>query len=108
LFGVVWWILGAWLFKSLLDLVLRRTLFPDNDEPHARRLFADLASGLIYILAFVGIVGTVFKNRFPPSWRRRVSWRLSSAWRFRTPLVTYFPASRSTSNVRLEPGIGLP
>lgn len=22
LFGVVWWILGAWLFKSLLDLVL--------------------------------------------------------------------------------------
>ena len=47
LFGIVWWILGAWLFKSLLDLVLLRTFFPDNDEPHARRLFADLASGLI-------------------------------------------------------------
>jgi len=62
LFGVVWWILGAWLFKSLLDLVLRRTFFPDNDEPHARRLFADLASGLIYVLAFVGIVGVVFKE----------------------------------------------
>jgi hypothetical protein len=53
LFGIVWWILGAWLFKSLLDLVLLRTFFPDNDEPHARRLFADLASGLIYALAFV-------------------------------------------------------
>jgi hypothetical protein len=38
LFGIVWWILGAWLFKNLLDLVLRRTFFPDNDEPHARRL----------------------------------------------------------------------
>ncbi len=62
LFGVVWWILGAWLFKSLLDLVLRRTLFPDNDQPHARRLFADLATGLIYVLALTGIVGTVFKQ----------------------------------------------
>lgn len=62
LFGIVWWILGAWLLKSLLDQVLRRTLFPDNDEPHARRLFADLASGLIYVLAFIGIVGTVFKE----------------------------------------------
>ena len=54
--------LGAWLFKSLLDLVLLRTFFPDNDQPHARRLFADLASGVIYVLAFVGIVGTVFKE----------------------------------------------
>jgi small-conductance mechanosensitive channel len=62
LFGIVWWILGAWLFKSLLDLALLRTFFPDNDEPHARRLFADLASGLIYVLAFFGIVGTVFKE----------------------------------------------
>jgi len=62
LFGVLWWILGAWLFKSLLDLVLRRTFFPDNGEPHARRLFADLASGTIYGLAFVGILGTVFKE----------------------------------------------
>jgi small-conductance mechanosensitive channel len=62
LFGFVWWVLGAWLCKSLLDLVLLKTFFPDNDEPHARRLFADLASGLIYVLAFVGIVGTVFKE----------------------------------------------
>jgi len=60
-FGIVWWVLGAWLFKSLLDLALRRTFFPDNDEPQARRLFADLASGLIYVLAFFGMIGTVFK-----------------------------------------------
>jgi len=62
IFGFVWWILGAWLCKSLFDLVLSRTLFPDNDEPHARRLFADLASVLIYVVAFIGIVGTVFKE----------------------------------------------
>jgi small-conductance mechanosensitive channel len=61
-FGIVWWILGAWLLKSLFDLVLLRTFFPDNGEPHARRLFADLASVLIYVLAGVGIVGTVFKE----------------------------------------------
>jgi len=61
-FGILWWILGAWLCKSLLDLVLTRTFFPDNDEPHARRLFADLASGLIYLFAFFGIVGTVFNE----------------------------------------------
>ncbi len=62
LFEVAWWVLGAWLLKSLLDLVLLRTFFPENGEPHARRLFADLASGLIYVLAFVGIVGTVFNE----------------------------------------------
>jgi hypothetical protein len=56
IFGIVWWIPGAWLCKSLFELVLSRTLFPDNDKPHARRLFADLASGLIYVTAFVGIV----------------------------------------------------
>ena len=62
IFGVVWWVVGAWLLKSLLDLVLRRTFFPDNDEPQARRLFADLAKALIYALASVGIVGTVFNQ----------------------------------------------
>lgn len=62
MFGVLWWVLGAWLSKNLLDLALRRTFFPDNDEPHARRLFADLASVLIYILAFVGIAGNVFQQ----------------------------------------------
>ena len=61
-FGVLWWVLGAWLFKCGFDIFLKRTFFPDNNEPHARRLFADLASGLIYVLAFVGIVGTVFKE----------------------------------------------
>ena len=62
LFGVAWCILGAWLCKSLFDILLRCTFFPDNDEPHARRLFADLASGLIYVLAIVGIIGTVFNQ----------------------------------------------
>jgi small-conductance mechanosensitive channel len=60
--GILWWVLGAWLFKSVFDIVLKRTFFPDNNEPHARRLFADLATGLIYVLAFVGIIGTVFRE----------------------------------------------
>lgn len=62
LFGIAWWVLGAWLVKSLLDLALRRTVFPDDNQPHARRLFADLASGLIYVVAFAGIMDTVLKE----------------------------------------------
>ena len=62
LFGIAWWILGAWLLKSLLDLVLRRTVFPDDNEPHARRLFADLLSALIYLVALAGIMERVFKQ----------------------------------------------
>ena len=61
-FGIAWWIVGAWLLKALLDLVLRRTLFPDDNGPHARRLFADLAAALIYVVAFVGIMDTVLKQ----------------------------------------------
>lgn len=62
LFGIAWWVLGAWLIRSLLTLILRRTIFPDDYQPHARRLFADLASGMLYIVAFVGIMDTVLKQ----------------------------------------------
>jgi small-conductance mechanosensitive channel len=62
LFGIAWWVLGAWLTRSLLTLILRRTLFPNDNEPHARRLFADLASALVYVIAFVGIMETVLKQ----------------------------------------------
>lgn len=62
LFGIAWWVLGAWLLNSVLGLILRRTLFPRDDEPHARRLFADLASGVIYLVALVGIIESVFRQ----------------------------------------------
>jgi len=62
LFGIAWWVLGAWLIRSLLTLILRRTIFPNDYQPHARRLFADLASGMLYIIAFVGIMDTVLKQ----------------------------------------------
>ena len=62
LFGIAWWLLGAWLVKNLLDLILRRTIFPDDNQPHARRIYADLGSGLVYVVAFVGIVDTVLKQ----------------------------------------------
>jgi small-conductance mechanosensitive channel len=61
-FGIAWWILSAWLIKSLLGLILRRTIFPNDYQPHARRLFADLATGLVYVVAFVGIMDTVLKQ----------------------------------------------
>jgi small-conductance mechanosensitive channel len=41
---------------------LRRTVFPDDDQPHARRLFADLASALIYAVAFAGVMDTVLNK----------------------------------------------
>src|ERR1039457_4320886 len=62
LFGIAWWILGAWLVQGFLDLILRRTWFPDDNEPHARRLFADLASVFVYVVALVGIMDTVLKQ----------------------------------------------
>lgn len=62
LFGIAWWVLGAWLVRSLLTLVLRRTLFPDDNQPHARRLFADLGAGFVYVVAFLGIIETVLKQ----------------------------------------------
>jgi small-conductance mechanosensitive channel len=62
LLKVLWWILGAWFLKSLLDRILRRTVFPNDNQPHARQLFADLASALIYVVAFVGIMDVVFKQ----------------------------------------------
>jgi len=62
LIGLAWWILGAWLLKSVLELILSKTIFPHDNQPHARRLFADLASALIYVIAFVGIIETVLKQ----------------------------------------------
>lgn len=62
LFGVVWWILGAWLVKSALDIVLKRTLFPNDDLPHSRRLLADLIFIVVYVVAFIGVMDTVFKQ----------------------------------------------
>jgi small-conductance mechanosensitive channel len=61
-FGIAWWLLGAWIVNGILDLVMRRTLFPHDNQPHARRLFVDLASGLIYLVAFIGIMQTVIRQ----------------------------------------------
>jgi small-conductance mechanosensitive channel len=61
-FGVVWWILGAWLVRSSLDIVLKRTLFPNDDQPHSRRLFADLIFIVVYVVALIGIMDTVFQE----------------------------------------------
>ena len=31
LFGIIWWILGAWLVSGVLGLVLRRAMFPEDN-----------------------------------------------------------------------------
>jgi hypothetical protein len=109
LFGIAWWVLRAWLFKSLLQLALRRAFFPDNDEPQARRLFADMASDLIYVLAFVGIVGTVFKEpvstsfaTFPDVSRGTVP--LAYACMFSDSLMEYELAF-AVDNIAMPPGV---
>ena len=63
LFGIAWGIPGAWLGNSLADLILRRTILPKDNQPHARRPFAELASVLVHVVALVGIMDTVFKER---------------------------------------------
>ena len=62
IFGIAWWLIGAWLLNGILDLILRRTLFPRDNQPNARRLFADMASVMFYVVAFVGIMETVLRQ----------------------------------------------
>jgi hypothetical protein len=106
LFGVAWWILGAWLCKNLFDILLRRTFFPDNDEPHARRLFADLASGLIYVLAIVGIIGTVFNQRVSTFLATSGVVAVVLGLALQNTWETSWLALRSISSAHLGPGIG--
>ena len=58
-FGIAWWLLAAWIIKGVLNHILRHTIFPNDNRPHSRRLFADLATGFIYVAAFIGIMNTV-------------------------------------------------
>ncbi|MEO8377796.1 MAG: small-conductance mechanosensitive channel, partial [Candidatus Sumerlaeota bacterium] len=50
------------MVKGVLDIVLRRTLFPNDDQPHSRRLFADPIFVVVYVVAFIGITDTVFRQ----------------------------------------------
>jgi small-conductance mechanosensitive channel len=58
--GTIWWLVAAWLVTSLLEVALRRIVFPSAGQPRARKLFSDLFSALIYLLALFCIATFVF------------------------------------------------
>jgi len=58
--GVALWFGVALLGSAFLKFAMRRWVFPDETQPHTRKLFADLAAGLLYLIAGVGILDAIF------------------------------------------------
>jgi small-conductance mechanosensitive channel len=58
--GTLWWLVAAWLLTSVLEMALQRIIFPSVGQPRARKLFSDLFSALIYLLALFCIATFVF------------------------------------------------
>ena len=52
------WFAGALFGSAFLKFAMRRWLFPDETQPHARKLFADLLCGLLYLIAGIGMLNT--------------------------------------------------
>lgn len=57
---VAFWFVGALIGAALLRFVLRQWIFPTSGQPRARKLFADLLVGVVYLVAGVGILDAVF------------------------------------------------
>jgi small-conductance mechanosensitive channel len=57
---VAFWVAGALFGTALLRSVLRHWISPKSSQPRARKLFADLLVGLVYLVAGVGILDAVF------------------------------------------------
>lgn len=58
--GTLWWLVAAWLFTTILETTIRRTIFPGTGLPRTRKLFSDLFSALVYLLAVFCIATFVF------------------------------------------------
>jgi small-conductance mechanosensitive channel len=58
--SVVSWAVAALLGVTFLKFALNRWFFPESGQPRARKLFADLMAGLIYIIAGIGMLEAVF------------------------------------------------
>lgn len=58
--GTIWWLVAAWLLTTILEMIIRRTIFPSTGLPRARKLFSDLFSALIYLMAVFCIATFVF------------------------------------------------
>lgn len=57
---VAWWCFAAWLAATLLGYVVHRFVFPSDGQPKRRKILADLAAGLIYLGAALGILNSAF------------------------------------------------
>lgn len=62
---ICWWLAGALIFSATLHYVVNRWIFPAQDQPRARKLFADLSAGLIYLVAGVGILNVLVGPSLP-------------------------------------------
>jgi small-conductance mechanosensitive channel len=58
--GTLWWLVTAWLLTSLLEMAIRRIIFPSVGQPRARKLFSDLFAALVYLMALFCIATFVF------------------------------------------------
>lgn len=63
--AICWWVAGAVVSSAALHYVVNRWIFPDRDQPRARKLFADLSAGLIYLVAGIGILNVIVGPSLP-------------------------------------------
>lgn len=63
--AICWWVTGAILCSAALHYVVNRWIFPAQDQPRARKLFADLSAGLIYLVAGIGILNVIVGPSLP-------------------------------------------
>jgi small-conductance mechanosensitive channel len=62
---ICWWLAGAMVCSAALHYVVNRWIFPAQDQPRARKLFADLSAGLIYLGAGIGILNILVGPSLP-------------------------------------------
>lgn len=63
--AICWWVAGGIVCSAALHYVVNRWIFPAQDQPRARKLFADLSAGLIYLVAGIGILNVIVGPSLP-------------------------------------------
>ena len=63
--AICWWAAGAIVCSAALHYVVNRWIFPARDQPRARKLFANLSAGLIYLVAGIGILNVIVGPSLP-------------------------------------------
>lgn len=63
--AICWWVAGGAVCSAALHYVVNRWIFPDQEQPRSRKLFADLSAGLIYLAAGIGILNVLVGPSLP-------------------------------------------